>query len=97
VVRGRGRPVLSGRRYPVVVLGGWGLSRPHRAVLGKARITRNRLGQITDQAMRDLLDFAPIASRLFGNQCLQLLKPNKLEPAPSGCVGMGIGRAKTSL
>ena len=51
---------------PVVVLGEWGLSRPHRAVLGKARITRNRLGQITDQAMRDLLDFAPIASRLFG-------------------------------
>jgi hypothetical protein len=43
------------------------------------------------------LYFAGTASRLFGNQSLQLLKPNKLESAPSGCVGMGIGRAKTSL
>ena len=74
-----------------------GLSRPHLAVLGKARITCKRLSQITDQPMRDLLDFAGTASRLIGNLSLQLLKPNKLEPAPSGCVGVGIGRAKTSL
>jgi len=74
-----------------------GLSRPHLAVLDKALITRKRLSQITDQAMRDLLDFARVASRLIGNLSLQLLKPNKLEPAPSGRVGMGIGRAKTSL
>ena len=74
-----------------------GLSRPHLAVLDKALITRKRLSQITDQAMRDLLDFARVASRLIGNLSLQLLKPNKLEPAPSDRVGMGIGLAKTSL
>jgi hypothetical protein len=52
-----------------------GLSRPHLAVLDKALITRKRLSQITDQAMRDLLDFARVASRLIGNLSLQLLKP----------------------